>query len=158
MHKLSLGNQFNMRSYLQNYLLNLLKSAAGLDFVSFTCRYGKFTMYCLIGPEENIMQVTFAPEKNAQLQKDLKSLDRNVHIRKQRQKGFPYNSIFADYFAGRLIEFPEEPDSPSGDGFSKKCLAPYWNNTLRPLHYLSGTGRIGWLPRRSQGSRYGLWR
>jgi len=79
-------------------------------------------MYCLIGPEENIMQVTFAPEKHAQLQKDLKSLSRNIHIRKQRQNGFPYNSKFADYFAGRPTKFPEQPDSPliaAGTDFQK---------------------------------------
>ena len=111
-----------MKSSIQNYLLDLLKSGPGLQFVSFTCRYGKFTMYCLIGPEENIMQVTFAPEKHQQLQNDLKSLNRKVFIGKQQQKRFPFNSMFADYFAGRLTEFPVEEVSPliaAGTDFQK---------------------------------------
>ena len=101
-----------MRNHLQNYLLQLSDSGVDLDFVSFTCRYGKFTMYCLIGPEENVIQVTFAPEKNEWLQKELGCLNSNVHIRKQLQKKFHYNDMFADYFAGRLNRFPIGPDSP----------------------------------------------
>lgn len=68
------------------------------------------------------MQITFAPEKHQQLQKDLKSLNRNVFIGKQQQKRFPYNSMFADYFAGRLTKFPVEPVSPliaAGTDFQK---------------------------------------
>ena len=101
-----------MKNHLHNYLLNLSASGLGLDFASFACRYGNFTIYCLMGPEENFMQVTFAPAKHERLQKTLKSLNRNIYIRKRRQEDFHCNTMFADYFAGRRTEFPIIPDSP----------------------------------------------
>ena len=54
-----MGTQLHMKNYLHNYLLKLSGAEAGLDFKSVTCRYGKFTIYCLIGPEENILHVSF---------------------------------------------------------------------------------------------------
>jgi len=111
-----------MKNSLHNYLLKLSKSGIGLDFSSFTCRYGKFTIYCLIGPEENILQLTFAPAKQERLLKRLKSLSSSVHIRKLPQKEFKLNTMFAGYFSGRLTRFPVTIDSPliaAGTEFQK---------------------------------------
>lgn len=111
-----------MKKYLHNYLLTLSRSGVGLDFDSVQCRYGKFTIYCLIGPEKNIVQVCFTPEKQGRVQKQLKNLNRAVTFRKQPQKKFPFDKMFADYFFGRLTKFPSATESPliaAGTDFQK---------------------------------------
>ena len=132
-----------MKNHLHNYLLKLSRSGVGPDFASAICRYGKFTIYCLIGPEENILQVSFAPEKHIRLQKQLKSLNSKVHIRTMLQKEFFFDAMFADYFSGRRTRFRLSMESPliaSGIRFSEKGLEPYLVNTLRQVHYLYETG------------------
>ena len=112
-----------MKNYLHNYLLKLAGAGAGPDFASATCRYGKFTIYCLIGPENNILHVSFAPEKHKRLQKHLKSLNGRVHIRKMRQKEFCFDPMFADYFSGRRTRFRFSMESPliaAGSDFQKR--------------------------------------
>lgn len=112
-----------MKKYLHTYLRNLSSSGVGLDFASVTCRYGEFTIYCIIGPEENIVQLTFAPEKHEQAQEQLKSLNRKVFIRKVLQKKLHFNNIFADYFSGRLTRLPISNESPlvaAGTDFQKR--------------------------------------
>jgi len=111
-----------MKKYVHNYLLKLSRSGVGLDFDSVSCRYGKFTIYCLIGPEENIVQVSFTPEKHERAQKQLTSLNREVSIRSQPQQTFLFDTMFADYFSGRLTRFPISTESPfiaAGTDFQK---------------------------------------
>lgn len=101
-----------MRNYLKNYLQELSRTAIGLDFGSFTCRYGKFTIFCLVGPGENIVHLTFAHARHAQAQKQLAALHPAVHFRSMRQDDFRYNQVFAGYFKGRLSSFPITAESP----------------------------------------------
>lgn len=111
-----------MKKYLHAYLHNLLQAGIGLDFASVSCRYTKFTMYCIIGPEENILQITFAPARHEHTQKQLKSLHRKVRMRRRAQEKFHYDDMFAAYFAGRLASFPFAADSPliaAGTDFQK---------------------------------------
>jgi O-6-methylguanine DNA methyltransferase len=112
-----------MKNNLQSYLCKLSGSGAGFDFSSAICRYGKFTIYCLIGPEENILQVCFTPGKHAWLQEQLKCLDRRVYIRRMRQKEFHADALFAEYFSGRPAGFPFSIDAPliaAGTDFQKR--------------------------------------
>ena len=69
-------------------------------------------MSCLIGPAENIVQKTFAPEKHERVQKQLQNLNRNVHIRKLPQKEFYCNNMFADSFSGRPTSLQISLNSP----------------------------------------------
>ena len=111
-----------MKKYVLYYLLNLSSSGVDLDFDSFICRYGKFTIYCLIGPEENIVQVSFTPEKHDRVKKLFKSLNSGVYIKKQPQKKFPFDKMFADYFFGRLTRFSISAESSliaAGTNFQK---------------------------------------
>ena len=94
-----------MKISVQNYLLKLLHAGIDLDFSSVVCRYGKFTMYCLIGPEENIFQVTFAPKKHQRLLEQLQSLNPAVHFKTVSQREFIFDSMFAGYFSGSLTSF-----------------------------------------------------
>ena len=112
-----------MKSYLNNYLLKLSRSETDIFFSSVTCRFGKFTMYCIIGPEENIVHLTFASDKHLKAQKQLTGTRPNIHVRDLPQKGFPYNTVLNDYFSGKLFEFPIAVDSPfleAGTDFQKK--------------------------------------
>ena len=108
-----------MKKYLHNYLLKLSCSGAGLDFSSVTCRYGKFTIYCIMGPEENIIQLTFAPGKHERVQELLKILNRRVSLSKLQQKNFRYNTMFADYFSGRITKFSCSRELPLVAGGTK---------------------------------------
>lgn len=119
-----------MKNHLHNYLLKLSRSGVGPDFASATCRYGKFTIYCLIGPEENILQVSFAPEKHIRLQKQLKSLNSKVHIRTMLQEEFPFDAMFADYFSGGRTRFRLSMESPliaAGSDFQKRVWSHIWS-------------------------------
>lgn len=137
-----------MQNHLLHYVQKLSRSETVPDFAAVTCRYGKFTMYCLIGPEENIVQVTFASEKHERLQKQLKVLNSNVHIKKLLQQHFPLNDMFADYFCGRLSRFPVSLNSPliaAGTDFQKKvwrhiAAIPYGSYvTYQRLAQLAGS-------------------
>lgn len=80
-------------------------------------------MYCIIGPEENIVQLTFAQQKHEKLLNLLKSLNSNVYIKKRLQEKFQFNKMFADYFSGRLARFPISLNSPmlsAGTDFQRK--------------------------------------
>lgn len=112
-----------MKNYLHTYLGNLSSSGVGLDFASVTCRYGKFTIYCIIGPEENIVHLSFTPEKHERAQMSLESLNSKVSIRKILQKKFHFDNTFADYFSCRLTTFPISNESPfiaAGTDFQKR--------------------------------------
>lgn len=112
-----------MKNSLQYYLLKLSRSGVGLEFCSVTCRYGEFTMYCIIGPEENLVQVTFAPKKHDRVLKQLVSLNSNVRISKLLQKEFYLNKKFMDYFVGNRTSFSFPADSlliTAGTEFQKR--------------------------------------
>ena len=98
--------------YLKNYLQKLSKAGNNLNFVSAAYSYGKFTIYCLIGPEENIIHLTFAPNRHELAQKQLAGLDQNVCFKTLQQDVFRYNIVFHDYFTGNLSRFPIKTDSP----------------------------------------------
>ena len=83
-----------MKNFLKNYVQTLSKAGIDLDFVSAAYSYGKFTIYCLIGPEENIV------------------LDNNVIFKTLKQEDFSYDTVFNDYFTGNLSKFPIKIDSP----------------------------------------------
>jgi methylated-DNA-[protein]-cysteine S-methyltransferase len=126
-----------MKYQVQEYLLALSKSGAEPEFASVTCRYGEFAIYCLIGPEEKVLQVTFAPAKHDRLQTELQNLNANVYIRKMRQKDSHLSDMFAEYFSGRLTSFPIDADSPliaAGTDFQKRV----WNQ-IKVIPY---AGRI----------------
>ncbi|MEN8232925.1 MAG: MGMT family protein [Thermodesulfobacteriota bacterium] len=101
-----------MKNFLKNYLQKLSKAAIGLDFVSAAYSYGNFTIYCLIGPEEKIIHLTFAPNKHELAQKQLSGLDNSVVFKTLKQKDFLYNTFLKDYFTGNLSRFPIKIDSP----------------------------------------------
>jgi len=103
---------------MKNYLQKLSKAGIDLDFVSAAFNYGKFTIYCLIGPEENIIHLTFAPNKHELARNQLAVLAETIVFKKLQQKDFPYNTIFNDYFTGNLTRFPIKIDSPFIDGGS----------------------------------------
>jgi methylated-DNA-[protein]-cysteine S-methyltransferase len=112
MCKSDLMSQGYMKNFLKNYLQKLSKAAIGLDFVSTAFGYGNFTIYCLIGPEEKIVHLTFAPNKHELARKQLSGLDNSVVFKTLKQKDFRYNTFFKDYFTGNLSRFPIKIDSP----------------------------------------------
>jgi len=137
-----------MKSYLQTYFAHLARQGKTLHFEALTCRYGKFTMYCLVGPEENIYQVTFALQKHEQLQKLFSSVPGKVTITRTPQKKFQFNDLFAEYFSGMRTNFQVMPDSPllaAGTDFQKRVWQhiseiPYGNTiTYRRLAELAGS-------------------
>ena len=77
-----------MRNYFHDYFLRLSKTGAGLVFASVTCRYGGFIIYCLVGPEEDIVQIIFAPEKHEGLQKTDKAIEQKPSNNKVAATGF----------------------------------------------------------------------
>ena len=101
-----------MKNFLKDYLQKLSKAGIGLDFVSTSYSYGNFTIYCLLGPEEKIIHLTFAPNKHELAQKRLTGLDNSVIFKNLKQKDFRYNTFFNDYFTGNLSRFPIKIDSP----------------------------------------------
>ena len=101
-----------MKNFLKDYLQKLSKAAIGLDFISAEYSYGKFTIYCLIGPEENIVHLTFASNRHELAQKQLTSFNNSVVFKGLKQKDFLYNTVFNDYFTGNLSRFPIKIDSP----------------------------------------------
>ncbi len=125
-----------MKNQVQEYLRALSGSGVEPEFASVTCRYRKFAIYCLIGPEEKVLQVTFAPAKHELLQKQLQNLDANVCIRKTRQKDTHLDYMFAEYFSGRLTSFPIDADSPliaAGTNFQKRV----WGH-IKAIPYAGG--------------------
>jgi len=84
----------------------------GLDFVSAAYSYGKFTIYCLIGPEENIVHLTFASNRHELAQKQLTSFNNSVVFKGLKQEDFLYNTVLNDYFTGDLSRFSIKIDSP----------------------------------------------
>ena len=116
-----------MKNKLKNYLQKLSQTGIGLDFISAVYNYGKFTIYCLISPEEKIIHLTFAPDKHELAQKQLTFLTETIVFKPLKQKDFRYNTIFNDYFTGNLTRFPIKIDSPfidAGSSFQQRV----WNH------------------------------
>jgi methylated-DNA-[protein]-cysteine S-methyltransferase len=103
---------------LQKYLQKLSGSGFTLAFSTNELRYGEFTMYSILGPEENIMHLTFAPEKHAAALGQLRSLSSGVSFTSLKQEEFPLNTLLRDYFHGRRARFPIKINSPFIDGAS----------------------------------------
>jgi O-6-methylguanine DNA methyltransferase len=137
-----------MKNYLHHYLSKLPKSGYSPVFSSSVCRYGIFTIYCLMGPEENIIQVTFSHKKHEGLQKKLKLLHSGVQITNLRQQDFCYNGMFDDYFTGGSKQFPNYTESPliaAGTDFQQRVwhylkTIPYGSTiTYQQLAELAGS-------------------
>ena len=137
-----------MKNYLHDYLLKLIDSEVELVFNSIACRYGEFTIYCLIKPPENILQLTFAPVQHEFLQNRLKKFSRKVRITKLQQQQFQYDTIFAGYFSGKHTTFSLALDSPlltAGTDFQQKVwhqisAIPYGETiTYQKLAQLAGS-------------------
>ena len=105
-------------------------------------------MYSLVGPEEDIVQITFAPEKHERLQKQLKQLSKNLQIIKLQQQDFQYNTMFEDYFTAKHSMFFFSSESPlvaAGTNFQKRVwhhsrAIPYGSDiTYQGLAKLAGS-------------------
>lgn len=101
-----------MKNALRDYLKKLSKAGCGLDFIVARCRYGKFTIFCLAGPEENIIHVGFTAIDHQWALKQLVALDGRVVCKTIRQEDFQYNKAFRDYFTGKKKNIPIKIDSP----------------------------------------------
>jgi O-6-methylguanine DNA methyltransferase len=101
-----------MKIYLQNYLADLPGLKQGLVFYKVTCSYGEFTVYCLLGPEKSLLQLTFAPEKHSRLQNMLQQINPDIQFRQLPQKYFSSNNMLCEYFEGIRTTFPANLQSP----------------------------------------------
>ena len=112
-----------MKNYLKNYLQKLSKAGIDLNFVSAAYTYGKFIIYCLTGPEEKIIHLTFAPNRHELARRQLTCLDESVVFKTLKQEAFLYNTVLNDYFTGNLSRFPIKIDSPfigAGTSFQQR--------------------------------------
>lgn len=139
-----------MKGYLNNFLFELSSQETVISFSAMKCRYGKFTIYCIMGPAENIIHLTLASGKHRQAVKQLSGANSPVTVKELAQKHFPFNTVFSEYFAGRLTAFPLEADSPfleAGTEFQKKiwhCIGnvPFGSTiTYQQLAELAGSPR-----------------
>ncbi|MFC1844480.1 methylated-DNA--[protein]-cysteine S-methyltransferase [Thermodesulfobacteriota bacterium] len=139
-----------MKKIIKNYLQKLSKAGVGLNFVSIVYHYGKFAIYCLIGPEENIIHLSFTSGGHVQAQKQLSVLDERVDFKTLKRTDFAYNKIFNDYFSGNLSRFPIKIDSPfidAGSPFQQRVWSqisaiPYGSCiTYQGLAELAGSPR-----------------
>ena len=137
-----------MQNFLKNYLQKLSKTGVHPDFFSAAYNYGKFTIYCLVGPEENIVHLTFAPKRHELARKRLISLGNSVVFRTLKQEDFRYNTVLNDYFTGNLTKFPIKIDSPfigAGTPFQQRVwhhisAIPYGSSiTYKRLAELAGS-------------------
>lgn len=136
-----------MENFLKNYLQKLSEAGISLDFISAEYSYGKFTIFCIIGPEENILHLTFTPGKHELARNQLAVLAETIVFKKLPQKDFRYYTIFNDYFTGNLTRFPIKIDSPfiaAGTPFQQEVWShisaiPYGSSiTYQRLAELSG--------------------
>lgn len=116
-----------MEKVLKSYLQNLSHTGLGLEFISFPCRYGEFTIYCLVGPDNNLIHVAFTARKHERAQRRLAALDDRVVFKTGQQKDFRYDMVFNDYFSGETSNMPVETASPfidAGTAFQQRV----WNH------------------------------
>ena len=101
-----------MKNVLKKYLHKLSKAGIVSNFAAAQYKYGKFTIYCIIGPEENIIHLTFAPDRHELARKQLTGLDNSIIFKPLKQEDFFYNTVFSKYFIGNLTRLPIKTDSP----------------------------------------------
>ncbi len=139
-----------MKKYLQTYLANHSSPGRKTVLGSVACRYRKFTMYSLIGPEENIIQLTFARQKHEQLLNLLQAMNDQITITQVAQEKFRLNDLLTEYFSGTRSSFPMIAASPllaAGTDFQKRVwqqisTIPYGSTiTYQRLAELAGSPR-----------------
>lgn len=101
-----------MKNTLRDYLQKLSKAGRRLDFIAARCRYGKFTIFCLAGPEENIIHAGFTAIDHQLALKQLVALDGRVACKTIRQEDFQFDKAFREYFTGKKKNIPIRIDSP----------------------------------------------
>ena len=112
-----------MNKSLHDYLQKLEDSGVALEFATIQFRYGEFTMYCLLGPEENILHLTFAPSKHVSARDQLNTINPGVCFASLKQERSSLHSLFSDYFRGKLTRLPIRINSPfidGGSGFQRR--------------------------------------
>jgi len=112
-----------MNNSLHDYLRKLALSGTTMDFATIVFKYGEFTMYCLLGPKENILHLTFAPEKHVSAQDQLSIINNGVCFTSLKQEESHLYTVFRDYFRGKLSRFPMKINSPfinRGTGFQRR--------------------------------------
>lgn len=139
-----------MKNVFKKYFQKLISAGSTLDFVSVHCRYGKSTIYCLIGPEENIIHVSFTRKKHERAKKQLAGQGSRVEFKTIRQEDFSYNKVFEEYFSGSLSNLPVTIDSPfidAGSNFQQRVwqqisAIPYGEtSTYKRLAEMAGSPR-----------------
>ena len=105
-----------------NTLTALLQNSQ--NFTAYTCRYGNFTIYCIIEGRDNIIHLTFSKAGHQRAVKLLK--DNKQTVQKGKQVDFPFNQALDDYLNGRLFRLPMKAKSlfaAAGTKFQKKVWA-----------------------------------
>jgi methylated-DNA-[protein]-cysteine S-methyltransferase len=100
-----------------------MNKTKGSSYSSFTCKYGRFTIYCLVDTEEYIVHLTFTLKKHKRAIKRLADSEPASVVNPGQQDQFIYNSLFEEYFNGNLTNFPLKFKShfiDSGTDFQKK--------------------------------------
>jgi O-6-methylguanine DNA methyltransferase len=110
----------------KNVLESMSRAAGGkknLAAASFTCCYGQFTVYCLIGPADTIYHLSFSQTNHRRARELLARLNRGAPLVDLPQKKFPHDAMLAAYFAGERIPFPVGAGSPffaAGTAFQQR--------------------------------------
>jgi O-6-methylguanine DNA methyltransferase len=124
-----------MNNSLHDYLRKLAGSGTALNFNTIVFRYGEFTMYCLLGPEENVLHLTFAPQKHVSALDQMSCMGPGICFTSLKQEKSPLHGVFRDYFRGRQPRLPIKINSPfidAGTGFQRRVwqhisTIPYGN-------------------------------
>jgi len=93
------------------------------NFTSFSCRYGLFSIYCIMAGKDNIIHLKFTQRGHQRAMKRLSGAAANATMQRGKQKNFPFNSLFDEYFSGNLTRFLLKIQSPfihSSTEFQKK--------------------------------------
>lgn len=139
-----------MKKYLLNYLASLSLKGQRPVLYGAVCNYREFIMYCLFGPDESILQLTFAPEKHSRLVHELQQLNLEVRFRPESQKKFFGDTMLAEYFRGTRTVFPETLRLPllaAGTAYQQRVwqqlrTIPYGSTvTYQQLAELAGSPR-----------------
>ena len=137
---------------MKKNIVECMGRAAGgsenLAAASFTCCYGQFTVYCLLGPGDTIYHLGFSQLKHQRARELLARLNRGTPLNDRPQKNFPHDAMLAAYFAGERTTFPAGAESPliaAGTAFQQRVwrhirAIPYGcTMTYRELAVLAGS-------------------
>jgi methylated-DNA-[protein]-cysteine S-methyltransferase len=108
---------------LHDYLQKIADSGGVLDFATITFSYGEFTMYCLLGPAENILHLTFAPAKHVSARDQLSTIHPGVCFTSLKQEKSSLHPLLRDYFRGKLSRLSSRINSPfidAGSDFQRR--------------------------------------